>query len=138
GASPFQQRSTAPRLPPRPSTLVPDVDPQLERVILQALAPDPRDRPASAAAMAGSLAPVPHRPRRRRLGLWIGAAALTALVSVLAVRWPLLPPRTARALTDQDVIVLGDFMNTPGEPVFDGALKVALAVALEQSPFLRV
>ena len=29
-------------------------------------------------------------------------------------------------------------MNTTGEPVFDGALKVALAVALEQSPFLKV
>ena len=43
-----------------------------------------------------------------------------------------------RALTDQDTIVLADFMNTTGEPVFDGALKVALAVALEQSPFLRV
>ena len=38
----------------------------------------------------------------------------------------------------QDTIVLADFMNTTGEPVFDGALKVALAVALEQSPFLRV
>ena len=29
-------------------------------------------------------------------------------------------------------------MNTTGDPVFDGALKVALAVALEQSPFLKV
>ena len=29
-------------------------------------------------------------------------------------------------------------MNTTGEPVFDGTLKVALAVALEQSPFLKV
>ena len=42
------------------------------------------------------------------------------------------------ALTDRDTIVLADFVNTTGEPVFDRALKVALAVALEQSPFLRV
>ena len=34
--------------------------------------------------------------------------------------------------------MLADFENTTGEPVFDGALKVALAVALEQSPFLKV
>jgi hypothetical protein len=34
--------------------------------------------------------------------------------------------------------VLADFANTTGEPVFDAALKVALAVALEQSPFLKV
>ena len=44
----------------------------------------------------------------------------------------------ARTLTEQDTIVLADFENTTGEPVFDGALKVALAVALEQSPFLKV
>ena len=44
----------------------------------------------------------------------------------------------ARTLTDQDTLVVADFMNTTGEPVFDGALKVALAVALEQSPFLKV
>ena len=46
--------------------------------------------------------------------------------------------RGARALIDQDTIVIADFVNTTGEPVFDGALKVALAVALEQSPFLGV
>ena len=34
--------------------------------------------------------------------------------------------------------MIADFENTTDEPVFDGALKVALAVALEQSPFLKV
>src|SRR6202008_3598701 len=41
-------------------------------------------------------------------------------------------------LTGQDTIMLADFENGTGEMVFDGALKVALAVALEQSPFLKV
>src|SRR6185503_10561178 len=41
-------------------------------------------------------------------------------------------------LTDRDTIILADFVNTTGEPVFDGALKVALAVALAQSAFLKV
>ena len=49
-----------------------------------------------------------------------------------------LVPSPQRTLTEQDTIVLADFENTTGEPVFDGALKVALAVALEQSPFLKV
>ena len=46
--------------------------------------------------------------------------------------------RASGTLTEQDTIILADFQNTTGEPVFDGALKVALAVALEQSPFLKV
>ena len=46
--------------------------------------------------------------------------------------------RATPALTDRDTIILSDFVNTTSEPVFDGALKVALAVALEQSAFLKV
>jgi len=41
-------------------------------------------------------------------------------------------------LTARDSIVLSDFENTTGEPVFDGALKQALAVQLGQSPFLNI
>jgi eukaryotic-like serine/threonine-protein kinase len=59
-------------------------------------------------------------------------------VVVAAITALLVRQRSARPLTEQDTIVLADFMNTTGEPVFDGALKVALAVAVEQSPFLKV
>jgi serine/threonine protein kinase/tetratricopeptide (TPR) repeat protein len=41
-------------------------------------------------------------------------------------------------LTDKDTIVLGDFDNSTGDPVFDDTLKTALSVALNQSPFLNV
>jgi len=44
----------------------------------------------------------------------------------------------AHALTDKDTIVLADFANTTGDPVFDGTLKQALAVQLGQSPFLNL
>jgi eukaryotic-like serine/threonine-protein kinase len=44
----------------------------------------------------------------------------------------------AAKLTQKDTVVLADFANTTGDPVFDGTLKQALAVDLEQSPFLRV
>ncbi len=46
--------------------------------------------------------------------------------------------RPSGKLTQQDTIVLADFTNTTGDAVFDGTLKQALAVDLEQSPFLRV
>ena len=44
------------------------------------------------------------------------------------------PPK----LTDKDTIVLADFANTTGDPVFDETLRQGLAVQLEQSPFLSI
>lgn len=44
----------------------------------------------------------------------------------------------AAALTEKDTILIADFVNTTGEPVFDGTLKQALAVQLGQSPFLNI
>ncbi|MGD0301520.1 MAG: protein kinase [Bryobacteraceae bacterium] len=41
-------------------------------------------------------------------------------------------------LTDKDTIVLADFTNTTGDPVFDGTLRQGLAVQLGQSPFLSL
>jgi len=44
----------------------------------------------------------------------------------------------ARPLTGKDTIVLADFANHTGDPVFDDTLKQALAVELGQSPFLNI
>jgi len=48
------------------------------------------------------------------------------------------PTTKATPLTEKDTIVLADFDNKTGDTVFDDALKQALAVELEQSPFLNV
>ncbi len=41
-------------------------------------------------------------------------------------------------LTEKDTVVLSDFANSTGDPVFDDTLKTALSVSLNQSPFLNV
>jgi tetratricopeptide (TPR) repeat protein len=46
--------------------------------------------------------------------------------------------RQTQRLTDRDTIVLTDFANSTGDPVFDDTLKTALTVSLRQSPFLNV
>jgi tetratricopeptide (TPR) repeat protein len=46
--------------------------------------------------------------------------------------------RSGQKLTEKDSILLADFVNTTGDPVFDGTLKQALAVQLEQSPYLNI
>jgi serine/threonine protein kinase/tetratricopeptide (TPR) repeat protein len=48
------------------------------------------------------------------------------------------PTTKATPLTEKDTVVLADFDNKTGDTVFDDALKQALAVELEQSPFLNV
>ena len=67
-------------------------------------------------------------------------AILIAALATIAIAASILFPhfRSARALTEKDTILLADFVNTTGDPVFDGTLKQALAVQLGQSPFLNI
>jgi eukaryotic-like serine/threonine-protein kinase len=46
--------------------------------------------------------------------------------------------KPASVLTEKDTIVLADFANSTGDPVFDDTLKTALSVSLNQSPLLNV
>jgi DNA-binding winged helix-turn-helix (wHTH) protein/tetratricopeptide (TPR) repeat protein len=73
-------------------------------------------------------------PRPRK---WIGLAVLLLIVGAAATVI-LLSYREHKGLTSQDTIVLADFLNTTGDPVFDGTLRQGMAVQLEQSPFLSL
>ena len=67
------------------------------------------------------------------------AAALIALLVVVATASAFyLYKRNSHPLTERDTVLLTDFVNTTGEPVFDGTLKQALAVNLGQTPFLNL
>ena len=133
-------RSAETSVPPPPSSLVPDVDPQLERVIMRALSLDPLARPASAVELAASLPHISHGGdgQDRHAKRWLAGAALAGIVGLLAIVSSYFVRPRAGTLTERDTIVVSDFENTTGEPIFGGTLKVALAVALEQSPFLKV
>jgi tetratricopeptide (TPR) repeat protein len=145
GQHPFP-RSGDPVRPALPSTVVRNADPRLEQIIMRSVAADPGDRPPSAMAIFEALgtasadvsparrAPAPPDRKRPRLLVGMAAAAVVLMAGVTA--W-FVSPRGG-ALTERDTIVIADFQNATDEPVFDGALKVALAVALEQSPFLKV
>jgi tetratricopeptide (TPR) repeat protein len=143
GQHPFNNRLTRSAEPPAPSSRVTGVDPRLERVILQALKVDPRDRPQSAQAMVESLAdpapfqPIAALPATGRSWTMVGTIVLLAILAAAFVGI-FIRSETGGTLTSQDTIVLADFTNTTGDAVFDRTLNVALAVALEQSPFLKV
>ncbi|MEO8129934.1 MAG: protein kinase [Bryobacteraceae bacterium] len=107
----------------------------VQRILDRALQKDVEKRYASASEMARDLSAA--------LGSRLGSsrwrtAAVAAGVIVMATVWLLYSHRTPPKLTDRDAIVLGDFRNETGDPVFDGTLRQALAIQLGESPFLVV
>jgi serine/threonine protein kinase/tetratricopeptide (TPR) repeat protein len=103
---------------------------------------------ASGAVAATSVAGTPHGASSASSAEYIvseirrhkkGAALIAALlIAGLAVGGFFYFLRKKPALTEKDTVLLADFVNTTGEPVFDGTLKQALAVQLGQSPFLNI
>ncbi|MFZ0797116.1 MAG: protein kinase [Terriglobales bacterium] len=88
--------------------------------------------PAQEATVVGTKEPSGKKP-------WGKIAAVAAvLVAALIGGGLYLRSHQAGALTTQDTILIADFVNTTGDNVFDGTLKKALAVDLEQSPYLKV
>ena len=71
----------------------------------------------------------------KKKAVWIG---VVTAVLVLAAGAGFFFTHRAKALTEKDSILLTEFVNTTGDPVFDGTLKQALAVQLQQSPYLNV
>src|SRR6185503_7106614 len=74
--------------------------------------------------------------KRHKKGFAASGAVMFSLA--LAIGCYFLLVRRTAALTDKDTILVADFVNTTGDPVFDGTLKQGLAVQLGQSPFLNL
>ena len=122
--------------------LNPDLPTELERIIDKALEKDRELRYQSAAEMRSDLQRLkrnsestktelaPARPSLR--WLWIAAAPVILVAAYFILHRP------APKLTDKDTIVLADFTNMTGDPVFDGTLRQGLSAQLEQSPFLSL
>lgn len=92
---------------------------------------------ASAVAQAASDVSDPARPRTRRRLVWLAATA-GALV-VAAGAWAVATwTKPGPALTGRQRVVLADVANTTGDKSFDGAIRLALAVQLEQAPSIRI
>ncbi|MGA8220921.1 MAG: protein kinase [Candidatus Acidiferrales bacterium] len=141
------------RTPVVPVRLNPGVPPKLEEIITKALEKDRKLRYQSAADIRTDLQRLKRDSDSGRTPAAPGVAALkpvrqstrwgaitgaTIVVIGLAVGGWLFFFRKAHALTDKDTMVLADFTNTTGDPVFDRTLRQGLAIQLEQSPFLKI
>jgi predicted Ser/Thr protein kinase len=109
--------------------------PALEKVLQKCLERDPAARYQSAAELKQALAAVAH-PKGFRREYIIAAGSVVMLVAGLALLVMQFPSN--QRLSDKDVLVLADFSNATGDKIFDGTLRTALAIQLEQSPFLKI
>jgi tetratricopeptide (TPR) repeat protein len=133
------------------------VDGDLNWITLKALEKARERRYASVAELAADVEKhMEHRPvlasppgalyrtrkfvRRHRPAVFAAAAGLAFLLLSAVTVWLLVrrdsPMRPK--LTDKDTIILADFDNKTGDPVFDDTLRQGLAVELQQSPFLTL
>jgi Flp pilus assembly protein TadD/predicted Ser/Thr protein kinase len=157
GQLPFRGDSTATifdsilnRAPVPAVRLNPDVPSKLEDIINKALEKDRNLRYQHAADMRTDLQRLKRDTDSARVTIGAKAEAATRI----GKRWRLIVPASVAALalsvgtyfyfhrtpklTVKDTIVLADFTNTTGDPVFDGTLRQGMTVQLEQSPFLSL
>ncbi len=120
------------------------IPPKVEQIINRAIEKDRELRYQSAAEMHADLQSLADQPRESDSGKlpmpsqwkWLVAATVICVALVAGVLyWHSHKPVK---LTEKDTIVLADFANSTGDPVFVGTLKQALSIQLEQSPFLNV
>ena len=155
GHLPFNGPSTAVildailnRAPVPPVRLNPELPTELERIINRALEKDRNLRYQHASEMRSELQRLKRDTESHQspaLGVttvapkwrmaWLAGTAAVVVAAVLAGYF--LFHRPAK-LSEKDTVVLADFANTTGDPVFDDTLKTALSVSLNQSPFLNV
>jgi tetratricopeptide (TPR) repeat protein len=97
---------------------------------------NPVNRPSGPQSTAPAQATLGAEPQARVPQWVLGVAGLFLAAAIAGgVYWR---SHAGRQLTEKDSILLADFVNTTGDPVFDGTLKQALAVQLEQSPYLNL
>jgi eukaryotic-like serine/threonine-protein kinase len=95
----------------------------------------PAVAPSSSSA-AIKIAEVPATGGRRLWKILVPTAVLMVAAAIGGGLY--FRSRPAAPLTEKDMVVLADFTNTTGDPVFDDTMKQALSVSLRQSPYLNV
>ncbi len=132
--------------PPAASSVNSELPAELDRVVARLLEKDRELRYADASALGLDLkrlqpaltGAAPNGGTRRVRGrkLKFAAAAFLAATAIAASAYLFL--HRGHPLGASDTIVLAEFENKTADPVFDGTLRQALAVQLQQSPFLSL
>jgi tetratricopeptide (TPR) repeat protein/predicted Ser/Thr protein kinase len=115
-----------------------DPEPAAAPPLVPAASGSHRSVPAVAASVSPAISAVAVVvPAQKKSRTMLAAVALIVAAVVGAAAF-YVHSRYAAKLSEKDSVLLADFVNTTGDSVFDGTLKQALAVQLEQSPYLNI
>jgi tetratricopeptide (TPR) repeat protein/tRNA A-37 threonylcarbamoyl transferase component Bud32 len=127
--------------PPPPLTEVrPDLPAPLERIVSRLVEPDADKRYATTDELAaafdrldehGFLRPLPKRFTKKFIAVSV-AAVLAALVTTWQIARTRVPPEPPKPMS----VLVADFDNRTGDPVFEDSVEAALTVALEGASFI--
>ncbi len=138
-----------------------EAPPELERIVHRALRKDRAERyqtakallddlnqlkeqllveklvvpPSGGSSRSRTLPPEGGTTNKRRRAAIVALAGIIVMIAALATWFYF---NRQPALTEKDTILLADFENKTGDEIFDGSLKQALAIQLQQSPFLNL
>ncbi len=133
------RRETESRHGPSASSGTMAVAQESSHVAAQQPSPASGSSPALAPSPSSSGVKVAEVPvAGRKLWKVLVPAALIIVAVAIAGALYFRSRQTTHRLTEKDTIVLAEFTNTTGDPVFDGALRQGLSAQLEQSPFLNL
>ncbi len=104
----------------------------VERHSIHRVTIEETDIARKSASFISLLSRLPRRPWY----LLLSAGAIVVVGAVASVFF--LHMRRQPALNEADLVLVSDFVNTTGEPVFDDTLKQALIVKLAESPYFNV
>ena len=141
GASAFadlQNRLIA--APPAPRTVNPEIPEPLNTIVVRCVQPDPAQRFQTTGELVAALNRLDDRGYRlpvvRRVTRRLTVSVLAVFLGVVGLTWWLAQTPPPEAERPPVSVLVADFTNTTGEPVFDGLLEQALTVGIEGARFI--
>jgi DNA-binding winged helix-turn-helix (wHTH) protein/tetratricopeptide (TPR) repeat protein len=98
--------------------------------------PSPEIEVKSTPPVNAASEPAPETRRRATPVVWL-ASSLAIVVVAAALVWGFAFRRTAK-IGEKSTVVLAEFANGTGDPVFDRTMKRGLEIALAQSPYVKI
>jgi tetratricopeptide (TPR) repeat protein len=135
------RQATLEATPVPPTRIASDLPAGFDRLVARAFAKTPDQRYQAATELAADLRHLAKRSRRTWIA-WAGGAAAVGIVAILGIMAAGTTARRAGPAAvqtdDKKTVLVAGFSNSTGDPSFDGTLREALIVQLQQTPFLTL